>query len=332
VSEADDKLAQFLDGKPIPIDHTLRTLPRTANLELATRAVFRLLDHPHWLAACGELPVHVIRGVLAAKAEHPVQLFLQLAINSDLKAPAMKKAWLAAIEALRELADTRYPLGTDERTSELARLAEQPAVLQAIQGVAANSAEVPIEMLIVLAIDGGDASIDALIPHLDLALGQRDARLERLARVRPFTRATPALAAVFAELDRAVDARRSTSPALAFAKAIGLAVTDVFWCSFLLRSAAGGVPEWQGSVRIDSREDRWFRVELTHLHASDRARDVTTTFDTETVDDALAIGRCEPIDLPAWLRMTATTQQLSWDRFYVRSNLDPKPIETWLIV
>lgn len=328
---ADRQLADFLDGKPIPIDKTLRALPRNANLELATRAVFRLLDHPHWLAACGELPVHVIRGVLAAKAEHPVQLFLQLAISSDLKAVAMKKAWLAAIEALRELADTKYPLGTDERTSELARLAKQPAVLQAIQGVAANSAEVPLEMLIVLAIDGSDASIDALIPHLDLALGHRDARLERLARVRPFIKPTPALAAVFAELDGAVDARRATSPALAFAKAIGLPVTDVFWCSFLLRSG-GAVPEFQGSVRIDSREDRWFRVELTHLHASDRALDVTTRFDTETVDDALSIGRCEPIDLPAWLRMTATTKKLSWDRFYVRSNVEPKPIETWLIV
>ena len=84
-------------------------------------------------------------------------------------------------------------------------------------------------------------------------------------------------------------------------------------------------------MRFDSREERWFAVELTHIHAHDRALDRTTKFDTLEVVDELAIGRCEPSELPAWLRATAAAINVSWDRFYLRTNVDPKPIDHWLI-
>ena len=324
MSDHDAQLANYLAGKPVAIDETLRTLPRTANLANAVEVVLRLLGEPQWLVACGKLPARLIRGVVEAPATTASHLFLKLAVPEG-------KRWVEAVRALRDLADARHALDTEERRAQLAAIAGKPHLLQAIQGVAANTPNVPVEMLVVLALDGSDASIDALVPHLDGALGSQDARLERLAMVRPFVKSTPALAAVFAELDGAVDARRSTSPALAFARSIGVPASDVFWCSFLVRSAAGGVPEFQGSVRFDSREERWFAVELTHLHAHDRARDRTTKFDTLEVVDELAIGRCEPSELPGWLRATAAAINVSWDRFYLRTNVDPKPIDHWLI-
>jgi hypothetical protein len=42
------------------------------------------------------------------------------------------------------------------------------------------TSDAPIEWLAVLAADGSDASIDALIPHLVTALDKRDQRLDQL--------------------------------------------------------------------------------------------------------------------------------------------------------
>lgn len=329
----DDQLAQFLAGKPVAIDAALRSLPRNANLELAVAVVLRLLEQPHWLAAAGTLPVRLIRGVIAAPATTPNHVFLQLAVP-DGSAPAMKSAWLAAVSTLRDLADTLHPLETPARREVLAAIAKSPLV-PAIQGVVANSAEVALEMLVVLALDGSDASLDALIPHLDLALGARDARLERLAKIRPFVRSTPALDALFAELDGALAARRSTSPALAFGEALGLGRLDEMWFSFQLMSTEAhhaGLPRYQGRVRIDSREDPWFAVELQFVKAGpDRSHDKVTRFDLVTTHDEIGIGRCQPAELPAWLRSIAGMLKLSWNKYLIRTNADPKKIETWLI-
>ncbi|MBA2542921.1 MAG: hypothetical protein H0V17_24960 [Deltaproteobacteria bacterium] len=186
-----------------------------------------------------------------------------------------------------------------------------------------------------LAIDGSDASVDALIPHLDLALGARDAQLERLALLRPFVRRTPALDAVFAELDHAVQERRITSPACALGAAIGVGQLPLFWFWFQLLSVKhnrSGVPQFQGTVRIDSREDPWFVVEIAKLHhGADRSRDLTTRFDIEHLVDELGIGRCEPAKLPAWLAQAAVTLKTRWGRFYVRTDADAKRIENWLL-
>ena len=294
-ADHDARLAKFLAGNPVPIDHLLRTLPATANLALAVEAVLRMVDHPHWLAGCGELPVRLVRGVLAAPpcTDSPGHVFLQLAVRADAKATVLRTAWQQAVEALRQLADTKHPLDTDTRRSQLAAIAKTPPLLQAIQGVTANTTEVPVEMLVVLAIDGTDASVDALIPHLDLALGSRDVRLERLATVRPFVCATPALDALFAELDGALQARRSTSPALAFGTTLIAGELPQFWFWFLLMSSnrnETGLPAIQGSVRVDSREEPWFRVEVSRVHGSpDRTKDQTTRFDVAQLSDELGL-------------------------------------------
>ncbi len=333
MSDHDAQLEDYLAGKPVAIDLTLRTLPRTANLERAIAVVLRLLAQPHWLAAAGILPVRLIRGVLAAPATTPGHVFLQLAVI-DGNATTLKQSWLAAVEALRELADTLHPLESPARRDQLAAIAKSP-LLAAIQGVAANTPEVPLEMLVVLALDGGDASLDALIPHLDLALGARDARLERLAKIRPFANRTPALDVLFAELDGALGTRRSTSPALAFGEQIGLGRLAELWFSFQLFSSArnqSGVPGFQGFVRVDSREERWFTVQLEQVHPGvDRSKDRATRFDLSGGIDELAVGHCTAIDLAIWLRYCADKLEITWDRFLVRTNADAKRIGDWLL-
>jgi len=333
VSEHDTQLDQFLAGQPVAIDATLRTLPRTANLARAVAVVLRLLEQPHWLAAAGILPVRLIRGVLDAPATTPRHVFLKLAVP-DGNASTIKQAWLAAVETLRELAETLHPFDAPARREQLAAIARSPQ-LAAIQGVAANTPEVPLEMLVVLALDGGEASVDALIPHLDLALGARDARLERLAKIRPFATPTPALATLFTELDGALGVRRSTSPALAYGEQLGLGRLSELWFSFQLFSSSrnqAGVPRFQGFVRVDSREERWFRVQLEQVHPSvDRSKDRATRFDLAGGVDELGVGHCTPIDLPSWLRHCSTTLKISWERFLVRTTADAAKISAWLI-
>ncbi len=334
MSEHDTQLEQFLAGQPVAIDITLRTLPRTANLDRAVVVVLRLLEQPHWLAAAGILPVRLIRGVLAAPATMPGHVFLKLAVI-DGNATTLKTSWLAAVEALRDLADTLHPLDTPARREQLAAIAKS-SLLPAIQGVAANLPAVALEMLVVLALDGGDASLDALIPHLDLALGARDARLERLAKIRPFAKSTPALDALFTELDGALGTRRSTSPALAFGEQLGLGRLAELWFSFQLFSISrnqAGVPRFQGFVRVDSREERWFTVQLEQVHPGvDRAKDRATRFDLSGGIDQLAVGHCTAIDLAIWLRNCADKLKITWDRFLVRTNADATKISNWLIV
>lgn len=338
-TDHDAELARFLAGEPVAIDRTLQTLPRSANLSRAVEVVLRMIAEPHWLAACGKLPAPLVRAVLAAKATHPFHIFLQLAVPAEAKAAVLKAAWHEAIEALCLLADRTHPLDTDDRRLQLSAIALRPEALQAVQGVAANTpnSTLPIEMLIVLAIEGSDESVDALIPHIDLALGSRDARLERLAILRPFLRSTPALMTLFAELDDALRVRRSTSPALAFAAALGMGELSLFHFSFLLRSttkAFSDPPRVQGSVRIDSREDRWFAVEVSTVEpGADRSGDLATRFDDRgVIEDALGLGGCDPAELPAWLKRTARKLKVRWDKIFVVGNVDnPNAIRDWAL-
>jgi len=87
-------------------------------------------------------------------------LFLRLAIPAEAKAAQLGCAWRHAVAAVLVLGDTTHPWDSDARRGQLAELARAPALLQAIQGVVAN---LPAASLDMLAADGGDASVDALM-------------------------------------------------------------------------------------------------------------------------------------------------------------------------
>lgn len=323
----DGELEKFLAGKqPVDLGKTLATLPRTANIANAVRAVLQLVDHPHWLfASCLALPAAVIRGVLGAEHPGTNHLFLRLAVPRDAKATPMKAAWQAAVRALHELGDTTAPW--EERRAMQAKLAKNATVLAALQGLVAHSTEVPLDMLAVLAIDGGEASVDALIPHLDPALGERDARLEQLGLLRDRAKRVPALDALFGEVGTALADYRKASPVLALAKVIGLAqAPDVFWFRFRLASDDGArvaMSRYQGNVRVDSREEPWFECWLS-------GEQDTRFDDTRVVADGLGIGACKAEDLPRYLAFTANRLGFRWQPFFVHASAERERITEWL--
>lgn len=331
-SEHDADLAKFIAGEAVNIGKTLRSLRAPFDLALAVAVVTKLLDHPFWFGtSCRRLPVAVIRRVLAANVPGPTHLFLRLAVPADAKGPQLVRTWQRAVSAVHELVDTTHAWDSEPRRMQLAALAREPQLLHAIQGVVANLPDASLDMLAVLVADGSDASVDALIPHLDPALGERDARLERLAQLRSHARRTPPLDALFAELSEVLAAWRSTSPALAMAPLIGLGNLPVLW--FRVRLGGGdlyrGVDPIQGSVRIDSRDDAWFQVSITRLED-----DCSTSFDQRRViEDRLELGRCAPDDLPAWLASAAKRLEISWDPFCALTDLDTRQrerIAAWL--
>jgi len=267
----------------------------------------------------------VIRGVLDTTHPGTHHLFLRLAVPRDAKAARLAATWDSAVCALRDLGDTTEPW--ERRRDMQGRLAHDALVLAALQGVVAHSAEVPLDMLAVLAIDGGEASVDALIPHLDPALGERDARLEKLGLLRDRAKRVPALDTLFAEVESALAAYRRTSPALSLARAIGLdPPPDVLWFRFRIASNDRGtvaISRYEGNVRVDSREEPWFELWLSGTQ--------DTRFDSAgSVVDELGIGACTAEGLPIYLATVARRLDFKWQPFIVHASTDRDRITKWL--
>lgn len=311
---------------------TLRSLPDTidqALASLAAQTVIRMIDGgiPTGFKRL-PLPASVMREVLADDATSNEHLFLQLAIRADAKPAALVKSWQHAVAALYELDSGSW--GSKPRRDRIRALAKDRALLPAVQGVAANRKQVPLDMLAALVADGSAASIDALVPHIDPALVARDERLDRLAKLRTYAKRTPALDALLGELDEAVSDRKAGSPALAIAKAIGIEGKG-FWFKANVSS-----PESTLSIRVivDSRASKWFEVYASAYEPASGDVHVTSFTAKKLECDEFKIGRCEAADVPAWLAGVAAQLGLTWGTPYVSSSVrgaNRDRIASWLV-
>ena len=255
-----DELRAYLAGDGPQILSTLRSLPAEIDPELVTRAALKLLDEDGAPGNLRLLPAAAIRRVLATARENWGHTFLQLAVDGEAKDVVVVEQWREALEALVSL-NLTYAWRSKPRRERFRKLARAPRLLRAIQGTAANR-QVPLDLLAVLVADASADSLDALVPHLDRALGAKDGRLERVKQLKPHAKMTPALKVIFREIETTLDARNAVSPALALAQRIGLGTVPAIWfsASMLSREANARVPRIQGSINIDSRKARWFSV------------------------------------------------------------------------
>jgi hypothetical protein len=179
---------------------------------------------------------------------------------------------------------------------------ETPHLLRAIQAAVVGTAAPPLDMLAVLAADGGDASVDALMP---VFVGRdAEARLEKLA---VHAAKTPAMAAML----QAVTVRRvkkeAASSAVAFVSEVlqlDEPLKAVKFTAYLasLESETGGVPLYQGSLTVDSRWDDWWRVELVRVDREMSMSMKRTSFGAGGPDeDQLGVGTSAIADLPQWV-------------------------------
>jgi hypothetical protein len=262
---------------------------------LAADVALEILVDSAWQFSreCRRLPLGVIRELLGRKPTDAMHVYLTLAVDPDAPDAAVAERWAHAIQGLADL-ETIHRWASPQKKAKFRALASDERLLAAIQGAAANGENVSNEMLAVLVADGSAESFDALVPHLDTSH-----RLDALRMLRVHAKDTPALRALFAELDR-------DSPAHGLARLVGLPASKVFW--FTARISAGGV---HVQVSVDSRREEWFAIE----------------------HDLPGLGRCEPSELPAWLARAAAKLALEWDVPVVDSNLRSKrdQIARWLV-
>ena len=264
------------------------------------------------------LPPHVIRAVLAAHSEGPNHLFLRLAVDDAGDDKQLVRSWQRALQAVVDC--NQYDSwGSKTRRDRTRALAKNARILAAIQGTVAHLKEPSSDMLAVLVADGSAASIDALVAHVS------PDNLDLWKRLRTHAKRTPALDALFAEVDGGLVDRNATSPALALGPVIGLGRVETLWFDASINSSegtGGGVPRVQCHVHVDSRDARWFTVSLTDLGRNTVDDWRHTNFDHEKLSDNSAkLGRCEPREVPAWLRKAAGKLGIAWSAAHVRGGV-----------
>ncbi|HEY1552214.1 MAG TPA: hypothetical protein VGG28_30515 [Kofleriaceae bacterium] len=274
-----------------------------------------------------------VREQLARDSRAARDVLLKLAVPADLDDAALMEHWQRAIDALRGL-DLGYAWGSKQRRARFRELAADREMLAAIQGAAALSDDVPLDMLAVLVADGSDASIDALIPHLGGALATGDDRINWLRDLRIHAADTPRLNAMFAELDATYVERNARSPALELGPAIGLGEVDALWFGFSLYSTAVDsfrAPIVQAAIRVDNCKPQWFDVTMSKAGVTG-----FSYYGVGATTDRLGLGPCAPAELPAWLARAATTLDIEWEPlqpYSLSSNLRGKRrarLEAWL--
>ena len=190
-------------------------------------------------------------------------------------------------------------------------------MLAAIQSTVAHRKEVPLDWLAVLVADGGAASYDALVPHIDAAIVGRDRRLDRHRQLRTHAAETTVLQTLFAEIDDTLAARHAASPALALAVRLGIGSVATLRFRTSIWSVRGGVPDVQGAVAIDSTHATWFNLYL--IVSKSRAR--TRLENDRVIADALGLGGCELHEIPAWIGRAGKRLSVTWRPFRVTTNL-----------
>ncbi len=291
----------------VDLQESLRALPADIDVEIAVNAITKLIDNTLYLGRhCTQLPPAVIRGVLARNHPSTTHIFLKLAVDEEDDRELVTR-WQRALAALRDL-DTTYAWGSKQYRAKIRGLATDPHVLAAIQGTVANSSRVELHMLAVLAADGSEASVDALIPHLDVDTTSVAPRLEILTKLRTHAARTPFLDALFCEIDSALANRSATSPALAVGPLLGIGAPDPLWFTVSFIGKQGDYA-FNGNLTVDSRKVCWYSVALIG-DSSTTARNYTAFNSSGEVTDSLGLGTCEIAELPAWLERSAIKLKL----------------------
>ncbi len=315
---------------PAALLETLQRLPDDVDPALAADAALSLVRdgryHSTWLFARRgrQLPGPVIRAVLerlaSTQRRHAYALFLLEAIPHEATGGELQASWTSALDALLAL-QTTYAWGSKQRRAKLGALAASPRFLAAIQSAVVGSEDAMPDMLAVLASIGTAEAVDALLPRFVRAEQDRSELLDELERLKTHAAKTPAMEAMFASIDRHLQVRNDTSPALAFARALGFEVA-AFSVRVSLTSTAlnrSRVPVIQGGVTIDSTRPVWFSLNLSRVDSHFGGLSSGTSFNNEQAwSDGLGLGRCEPAELPAWLDRAAQRLGITW-------TTDPRP-------
>ncbi|MEW5742931.1 MAG: hypothetical protein AB1938_28710 [Myxococcota bacterium] len=322
-ADAEDRLRNPGERREALLE-ALQRLPDDVDAELAADAVLSLVStssyHPVWhFARQGRrLPAPVIRTLLSKLPTLTPRrwwaVFLLEAVPADVGDEELSDAWLAALGALLDL-QTTYAWGSKQRKAKFKALAANPRFLAAIQAAVVGDEDAPLDLLAVLAIDGTEASVDALVPRFSRAHQEASALLDQLEMLKTHATSTAPMEALLSSVKARLEDRNAKSPALDFARSLGLEVKRFSVRVGLSSTAltASNIPRVQGSITIDSSRPTWLSVHLAVLEGRGGARTGGTSFTNEQVwSDGLGLGTCGAAELPGWLARAQTTLGVTW--------------------
>ena len=244
----------------------------------------------------------------SVKPPTAVLIFLCEAVRGIDDDAELVDVWTKALRAVLDL-KKEDSWGSKRKRALIAGMGKNPRFLAAMQAAVVGDLRAPREMLAVLAADGSDTSVDALLPAFS--------GTDRFAINRLETHAgdTPAMkqmvSAIRARALEEEQKRRATSFGLAFArKTLGLDV-EVFDARVSLVSVeinANHVRRIQGAVGIGS--GYWVRI--TRVTARDDGQTSSWSDQVKGRKDGLQLGFCEFDELPRWLVSAQTKLRITW--------------------
>ncbi len=230
------------------------------------------------------------------------------AMVGDATGPELVRCWQKAMTGLDGIQAYQYA-SRKQKAAKLASLARDGQFVAAWQAAAVGADWLPLDVLSLLLVDATDASIDALLPHVERALTdpERLAMFEEAARYE-----TPATAALFARMRGELSSQRAASPVLALGERFGLASKGRFRLTVEVRATKPAkrtrteVTYDVATVTFDSNNDPGFG-----LSRGQRSR---TQGAGSTGSSSWARGvACSLDTLPQALAKLATKDHLEWD-------------------
>lgn len=197
-------------------------------------------------------------------------VFLLAYVDDRKNDEALEARWRDAMAQLDGM--NAYSIGSKKkRLEKLRSIARDADALAAWQAAAVGSGWLPDPLIMVLLCDGSQASVDALLPHVERALKSP----ERLAQFLPFREiATKGATEVFAVIDRSAQER----PIIELAKRLGLLRDGRVRVRLKIPTVEQTHAETWISVELDSNEEPTLQVVLAKEH---RTRNSVSTHGTQ---------------------------------------------------
>tara|TARA_R110002073_G_scaffold208011_2_gene368299 strand:+ start:37009 stop:38076 length:1068 start_codon:yes stop_codon:yes gene_type:complete len=311
----------------------LKNLPEDVDATLAAQRLVELLERSgYWFARNQrkQTPVPVILEVarllgasLATMEGRGKEASVLLVERLRLRDPdeEIQDAWRSALQTMLDI-QTTYGWGSKQRKAKLRALSEDAAAVVALQAAVVGCEAPSLDSLVVLALEGSDESLDALLPHFATSdVGRRFERLEQLRTHIPRD-GSPA-DQLLADAEKQLAEHRDESPALEFATHLGFGRPKNFWFRYeigtVARSPNGYNPRFRCIINVDSRTQEWFWV--TVYEVEERRR---TSFGNGEPIDELGLGTSTPETLPAWLASVAKALDCPFGPSHVSSSLRGK--------
>lgn len=322
-------VARTLTASSDVLLQALRAIRADTPQPVALALADRLRGSASWTSAwyfcrhTRKLPAVAVRALVSGWAAERTSESLVFLTLVDVTRPDadVEAGWARAAQLILDL-NTSYDLGSAKWRAKLDLVRADEALLGAVQTAVAGAARPRADFVAALLRDASPASLDALTPLVAQARRVKDERLDLLRRLGRYAADTPDVRALLASLAEDEKVRAKASPVATLAQALPF-LTGPFSLRVTLNSADtsfGHVPRVQGSVVLDSRGAKGFAVHLSERSGQLSWR--TTSFDAQRLwRDELGLGRCAPLELPAWVARAAEKLGAAWVEPSVHSTL-----------